>query len=134
MITVFIGEDDPTQALYLKKVLTKITGTPPTIFPDGLALYQAIQQERPDLIISDNILPKLDGVDIARLVKYHEKTQAIPFLMVSAIRSDLLEGFDECGADGFLSKPIKRVELAEIIETLFGPMAPPKPESEPEAE
>ena len=123
MITVFVGEDDPTQALYMKRVVTKVVGKEPRIFNDGLSLYQAIQTDRPDLIISDNVLPKMDGVDIARLVKYHEKTSNIPFLLVSVIQSDQLEGFTECGADGFLSKPVKPSELAEVVEAFFGALA-----------
>ena len=120
MITVFVGEDDPTQALYIKRVVTKVTGKEPRIFKDGLSLYRAIQSERTDVIISDNVLPKMDGVDIARLVKYHEKTSTIPFILVSVIQSEQLEGYDECGVDGFLSKPVKAAELAEVLETFFG--------------
>ena len=115
MITVFVGEDDPTQALYMKRVVTKVVGKEPRIFNDGLSLYRAIQSDRPDLIISDNVLPKI--------VKYHQKTSNIPFLLVSVIQSDQLEGFTECGADGFLNKPVKPSELAEVVEAFFGGMA-----------
>ena len=104
-------------------VVTKVVGKEPRIFNDGLSLYRAIQADRPDLIISDNVLPEIDGVDIARLVKYHDKTSNIPFLLVSVIQSDQLEGFTECGADGFLSKPVKAAELAEVIEAIFGAVA-----------
>lgn len=120
MITVYVGEDDPTQALYLKKVMSRIAKSEPKIFGDGLSLYQAIQEEPPDLIISDNVLPNLGGVDIARLVKYHDQTSKIPFLLVSAIESDQLEGYEGCGADAFLSKPVRPAQLRKVIGTFFG--------------
>jgi CheY-like chemotaxis protein len=122
VITVYVGEDDPTQALYLSKILSRIVHSEPKVFGDGLSLYQAVQEDPPDLIISDNVLPKLDGVDIARLIKYHDQTRGIPFLLVSAIQSDNLEGYDDCGADGFLCKPVRQADLRAVIESFFGEM------------
>jgi twitching motility two-component system response regulator PilH len=120
MLKVFIGEDDPTQAMYLTRVLSRVPGVESQVFGDGLGLYQAVQESPPDLIIMDNVLPKLDGMAAARLIKYHEKTQGIPFLLVSAIDSDQLDGFGECGADAFLHKPLKPSELAVVMERFFG--------------
>ena len=120
MIKVLIGEDDPTQAMYLRRLLTKISEVETVIYGDGLSLYQAVQENIPDLIICDNVLPKLDGLSVARLIKFHERTRMIPYLLVSSIPAEQLEGYTESGADAFLAKPINRGKLEETIKQLTG--------------
>lgn len=120
MLKVFLGEDDPTQAMYLERLLSKISQVETRVFGSGLDLYQAIQLEPPDFIISDNVLPKLDGLSVARLVKFHERTESIPFLVVSSIELEELEDFDQCGAEAFLGKPVRSQELKNVMEEFFG--------------
>lgn len=119
MIKVYLGEDTPTQALFLRGLLQRQTGLEPVVFGDGLELYQAIQENPPDLVISDNVLPTLDGLSIARLVKFHEDTENIPFMLVSAMQRDQLHGLEDSGVDVFLPKPLKPATLKETINRLL---------------
>lgn len=120
MKKVYLGEDTPTQALFLRGVLSRIGNLETTVYGDGLSLYQAIQDAPPDLIISDNVLPSLDGLAIARLVKFHEETQHIPFLLVSSMTAEQVGDLEGNGVDAFLSKPLKIPQLKSTVGNLLG--------------
>ncbi len=120
MKRVYLGEDAPTQALFLRGVLSREADIEPTIYGDGLNLYLAVQQQPPDLIICDNILPSLDGLAISRLIKFHEETQHVPFILVSSMSAEQIGNFEENGVDAFLSKPLKIPQLKDVVLRLLG--------------
>lgn len=124
MKRVYLGEDAPTQALFLRGVLSREADIEPTIFGDGLNLYLAVQQQPPDLVICDNVLPSLDGLAIARLIKFHEETQHVPFLLVSSMAAEEIGQLEENGVDAFLPKPIKIPQLKDIVLRLLGTSPP----------
>jgi CheY-like chemotaxis protein len=117
---VYLGEDTPTQALFLRGILSREGYIEPVVFGDGLNLFLAIQQEPPDLIISDNVLPTLDGLALARLVKFHEETQHVPFLLVSSMTAEQVGDLEGNGVDAFLPKPLKIPQLKELVAKLLG--------------
>lgn len=126
---VYLGEDTPTQALFLRGILSREGDLDPVVFGDGLNLYLAIQQDPPDLIISDNVLPSLDGLALARLVKFHEETQHVPFLLVSSMTQEQIGDLEENGVDAFLPKPLKLPQLKDTVARLLGrPLSPAPPE------
>ncbi|MCA9795007.1 MAG: response regulator [Candidatus Eremiobacteraeota bacterium] len=123
MAVVYLGEDTPTQALFVRGILARDPDLEVTVFEDGLELYLAVQQNPPDLIISDIVLPTVDGVAIARLLKYHESYQQVPFLLVSSMTAEEVGGLQQIGADAFLPKPLKAASLREMVSRLLGARA-----------
>lgn len=117
---IYLGEDTPTQALFLRGILSREADLEATVFGDGLDLFLAIQSEPPDLIVSDNMMPTLDGLAIARLVKFHEETQHIPFLLVSSMTAEQVGDLQANGVDAFLPKPLKVPQLKETVSRLLG--------------
>lgn len=119
MSKVYLGEDTPTQALFLRGALNREPGLEVTIFGDGLDLYLAILRDPPHLIISDNMLPTLGGLALARLIKFHEETQHIPFILISSMTQEQIGPLKMSGVDAYLVKPIRIPELKELIAKLF---------------
>lgn len=119
MYTVYLGEDTPTQALFFKGVLSQGGALDITTFGDGLDLYLAVQESPPDLVVSDIMLPNLDGRALARLLKFHDDTSHIPLILVSALSEEHREGMENIGADAFLPKPISVPELRETVARLI---------------
>ena len=84
---------------------------------DGQTALDIVQRERPDLIILDWMLPRLDGLEVARRVR---RQTIIPILMLTA-RSDEVDrvlGL-EVGADDYLTKPFSIRELLARVRAIF---------------
>jgi DNA-binding response OmpR family regulator len=80
------------------------------------ALNQA-RKEKPDLIILDLMLPKLDGYKVCRLLKFDERYKHIPILMLTAKtqEKDKMLG-KETGADEYITKPFEMDDLMEKVK------------------
>ncbi len=80
------------------------------------ALNQA-RKEKPDLIVLDLMLPKLDGYKVCRLLKFDERYKHIPILMLTARaqEKDRILG-KETGADEYMTKPFDMEKLSEKVK------------------
>jgi YesN/AraC family two-component response regulator len=83
---------------------------------NGLIGVQRAHEELPDLIISEIIMPKLDGYSVLTTLRENSATAIIPFIFVTAksTRSDIRKGM-ELGADDYLTKPCMLEELLKAI-------------------
>ncbi|MGE6354940.1 two-component regulator propeller domain-containing protein [Flavobacterium sp. NPDC079362] len=116
--TILIVEDNPELRNYLKHELSKLYKV--IVAENGQKGYELAVQKLPDLIITDVIMPVMDGLQLCKNIKGDLKTSHIPLLMLSAkaMVKDRLEGIDS-GADMYLSKPfeldILKSSLAQLI-------------------
>lgn len=87
---------------------------------DGDQAEKLIFSEYPDLIISDLMMPKMDGIELCQRVKTHIQTSHIPFILLTARTSDeaKMEGY-EAGADSYISKPFSFELLCVRIKKLI---------------
>jgi len=114
---ILIVEDEPHILLALKrlleandyKVITAFNGV------EGLAL---VKKENPDLILTDILMPEMDGFEFYKKLKTNKKTFHIPILICTA-RSQMKETFQAMGADGFIAKPFGLREVITQIESIL---------------
>ena len=88
---------------------------------DGQEGIEAARRVRPDLIISDVKMPKVDGIELCRLIRQDENLKALPILLVSALATDtvsVVEGL-EAGADEFLEIPFDSARLVAQASRLI---------------
>ena len=87
---------------------------------DGQEGLDKARREKPDLIILDLMLPKIDGYKVCRMLKFDEKYRKIPIIIFTARiqKSDEKLGF-EVGADAYLTKPFEPKMLLDKIKQLL---------------
>lgn len=122
MTCIYLAEDTPDDALIVKAVLRSHGSYQVREFGDGLSLLQAVQEEPPDLVMLDIILPLVTGLAVARLLRFHDDTRHIPILMSSSITdADIRQQAQAAGADAFVPKPVDmatmKAELTRLLET-----------------
>ena len=86
----------------------------------GTEALRAVMHEKPDLIVTDIVMPEMDGVEFLRTLRSVPSTQGIPVLLISghAPEARRIEGFQE-GADCYLAKPYSEIELRAIMGAML---------------
>src|SRR6266478_5602713 len=86
--------------------------------PDGLAALAAAQEQHPDLVLSDVMMPGLDGFGLLRALRADARTRTLPVILLSARAGEeaAIEGLD-AGADDYLAKPFSAQELLARVRT-----------------
>ncbi len=83
---------------------------------DGHAGLKMIREQRPDLILCDVIMPRMDGYAVIRECRSDPAIASIPFLFMSAKTGEAeVDTMRKLGADAFISKPFDLMELVETI-------------------
>ncbi len=118
-VTVLIVEDSPTQRAILLQLLES-HGYHVAEASHGREALKRIEISPPDLIISDIIMPTMDGYELCNIVKSHPEHQHIPVVLLTALtdRADIVKGLAS-SADGFITKPYSEKYLIEHIETIL---------------
>ncbi len=85
---------------------------------DGLEALKAIEQEKPDLVLLDIMMPKMSGYEVCRKIRERYANHELPVVLLTAKNqiSDLVAGFD-VGANDYLTKPFDKNELLVRIKT-----------------
>ncbi|MEW5702447.1 MAG: response regulator transcription factor [Candidatus Zixiibacteriota bacterium] len=96
---------------------------------DGRSALAKLENELPDLVLLDMMLPDIDGLDVLRRLRQVERTRHLPLLVVSARAEDTERVIGlELGADDYLAKPFMPKELLARIRSVLRRATPPLPE------
>ena len=116
-MTLLIIEDDLRVAELLQRGLAE-NGFTTTLAYDGISGKKLALQNDYDLIITDIILPKMDGIDLCKQIRQAKPNMPIIMLTALGTTDDKVEGFD-AGADDYLVKPFEMRELIVRIRALL---------------
>ena len=116
---ILIAEDSPTQAAQLRYVLEK-HNYEVIVAKDGKEALNLIAKQMPQLVISDIVMPELNGYELCKAIKLDESTMDIPVILLTSLThsEDVLEGIS-CGADNFITKPYREDYLIAHIEQIL---------------
>jgi DNA-binding response OmpR family regulator len=117
---ILVIEDEPAVQTLLRKQLTA-NGYQVTVAADGLDGLMKLETIRPDLVISDVMMPNLDGIEFVRAIKQHQETQRIPVIFLTA-KSDprsMIEGIN-VGARFYVTKPFQIDDLLSKVKRALG--------------
>lgn len=112
--TVLVADDNSDMRDYLVRLLQPYWKV--VAVDDGLAAWNAITTTMPSLIITDVMMPQLDGFQLLQKIRESEQTKTIPVLMLSARAGEesRIEGL-AAGADDYIAKPFSARELLAVV-------------------
>jgi hypothetical protein len=112
---ILIVEDSAIQAESLRRLLVA-DGYSVVVAGDGADGLALARDRKPDLIVSDIVMPRMDGFDLCRQIKNDRGLEHIPFILLTSLTDprDVIKGL-ECRADNFITKPYDEKYLLSRI-------------------
>ncbi len=117
--TVLVVEDDPV-ILRLLEVNFELEGFSVLLAHDGAEGIEMARSGKPDIIVSDIMMPRTSGLELVAAIRADDATRAIPVILLSAMAqtSDLKLGLD-AGADDYITKPFEPLDLVDRVNALL---------------
>ena len=118
-VEILIAEDSATQREQLQHLLEE-RGYRVAVAANGKEALASARRRKPTLIVSDVLMPELDGYGLCKAIKSDGKLKDIPVILVTSLSDsqDVIRGL-ECGADNFIRKPYQGNYLLSRIEYLL---------------
>ena len=117
--TVLVVEDDPT-ILQLLEVNFEMEGFVVLKAEDGAIGLEVAKARKPDVIVSDVMMPNVSGLELVAALKADSATKGIPVILLSAKAqgTDVRQGL-EAGADEYVTKPFEPLDLIDRVNALL---------------
>ncbi|NTZ17842.1 response regulator transcription factor [Paenibacillus sp. JMULE4] len=114
---ILVVDDEPSISMLIEFNL-KLVGYDVHCVYDGESVFSTIKEYRPDLIVLDLMLPKVDGFQVCRRLR--SQNNLVPIIMLTAMHdlSDKIAGLDN-GADDYMTKPFSPQELISRIQAIL---------------
>ena len=130
---IVVVDDDKVTLTMLQMVLFK-HGFQVLAAEDGQKGLELAQKERPDVLITDMLIPKIDGLNLCKKIKEMPELKNTKVIVITAVYKGIpfRHEAQEFGADGFIEKPVDTKELISKIEALLSENKNKKDISKPE--
>jgi DNA-binding response OmpR family regulator len=118
-LTVLVVDDDPV-IVRLLEVNFEMEGYRVITATNGEDAIARVRDDRPDVVVCDIMMPKIDGLEVVRLLRSDEATASVPLILLSAKAQSLevQKGLDS-GADDYVTKPFDPLELIERVNAVL---------------
>ncbi|MDD2389789.1 MAG: response regulator [Desulfobacterales bacterium] len=118
-IKILIAEDSITQAMQLQHIL-EVNGYEVAMAANGSEALQSIDSSRPSIVISDIIMPEMNGFELCHNIKADERLRSISVILLTSLSDpqDVIRAV-QCGADQFVTKPYDGKYLLSTIDNLL---------------
>lgn len=115
---MMVVDDDAEMRLYIKNEMSEWYKV--DTFPNGVEALDALLKEHYDIVVSDIMMPEMDGVTLLKKIKTNSRINDIPVILLTSKSdvADRLESFKK-GADAFLAKPFNMSELHILTDNLI---------------
>ncbi len=119
MSTVLVVEDNPTLQATIARVLSK-SGLNVIQASDGIEAMEKIQVERPDLVVMDIVMPRMNGYELCRWIKNNPIARHMPVVICSTKNEefDRYWGMKQ-GIDAYITRPFQPAEMVETVKQLL---------------
>jgi two-component system, chemotaxis family, protein-glutamate methylesterase/glutaminase len=115
---ILVAEDEQASAELLNMILEKAGYSVETV-PNGKKAYNAIKEKKYDALLTDWMMPQMDGIELIRKIRENIPTPPIIIVVTALSSQDARKHALRSGADDFLAKPYQPKEILEKVEELF---------------
>jgi len=118
-----LAVDDEKHIVRLVQVNLERAGYEVVTANDGKEALQKVQEEKPDLVVLDVMMPYMDGFEVLQNLRRNPSTREIPVIMLTAKAqdADVFKGW-QSGVDCYLTKPFNPMELLSFVKRIFDSM------------
>jgi PAS domain S-box-containing protein len=116
---ILIAEDSLTQATQLKHLL-ETNHYKVSVAKNGILAMERLSKHKPALVISDILMPEMNGYELCKKIKSDKSAENIPVILLTRLSDpeEIIEGLS-CGADSFITKPYNEKHLLSNIEKIL---------------
>jgi len=111
--TVMVVDDEP-DVRYLLRITLEEAGYGVVEAAHGEAALEQVRRSRPQLVVTDRMMPRMNGGELIERLRADESTKTIPIVIITGTRGD------QAGADAVQGKPFDTSELITLIDRLTG--------------
>jgi len=118
---LLLVDDEPGVRISVKEYLQEVGGFDVQVASNANEALQMLEKQTPDLVISDIMMPQLDGYEFLKKLRDDPRFKNLPviFLTARGMTTDRIKGY-QAGVDAYLSKPFEPDELVAMVENLLG--------------
>lgn len=119
MKKILVTDDEPN-ILTVVSARLKNYGYEVITASDGEEARRKVKEAKPDLVLLDIMLPKIDGLTLCKEFKSNPELSHMRVVLFSAkVKSDYKEKLEDLGADGYITKPFQPLELQAVLAELL---------------
>lgn len=116
MAKVLVVDDVPTQLETICRALQE-AGFAVCRAMDGDEVMKRIEQDRPDVVVLDIVMERMNGFEVLREIRENDQTQRLPVVMCSTKSTDFDKSWSmDLGADAYVTKPLDTNQLVSVVQ------------------
>jgi len=118
---ILLVDDSKTALMMERALLEKHTGYQCVTAADGQEAVEKANQERPDLILMDVVMPRLNGFEACKRMRQQPSTREVPIVLVTTRGEEsYMEAGFQSGCNDYITKPVNGAELVALLQSYLG--------------
>jgi CheY-like chemotaxis protein len=118
---ILLVDDSQTALIVARSILEKRTGYRCVTASDGLEAVTKANDEHPDLVLMDVVMPRMNGFEACKKMREQATTRETPIVLLTTRgEENYMEAGFQCGCNDYLTKPINGEELVRLLQSYLG--------------
>jgi CheY-like chemotaxis protein len=118
---ILVVDDSKTALMMEREILEKRTNYQCVTAADGQEAVEKADLERPDLILMDVVMPRMNGFEACKMMRKQASTREIPIVLVTTRSEEsYMEAGFQSGCNDYITKPIDGAELVALVQSYLG--------------